>query len=220
MNENTDYPAPGHIDESHSQPFAFCQTCGRTPTPESARVVGRSVYCEPCLEARPWRPTQPAPAQPRALLRPSRAHPHGFPKLPERQTPASPRSSASSPASAPCTTSSTPRVSSTSSSSSSSSPSPTPTASSASSSPAGSSTWPSTPTTPHVPAATACRCPTPSGLTTSASGWDSAKPGREIPTPPPQRNKPRGAPPSKPPKPPSHARCSGFCRPGSRPPAR
>ena len=64
MNENTDYPAPGHIDESHSQPFAFCQTCGRTLTPESARVVGRSVYCEPCLEARLGGSPNPPPPNP------------------------------------------------------------------------------------------------------------------------------------------------------------
>ena len=40
------------MDTSANQPTAYCQSCGRGLTAETARRVGASVYCEPCLEAR------------------------------------------------------------------------------------------------------------------------------------------------------------------------
>ena len=71
MNDSTAFPTPdpssggyesaqassGATDSQSgsrtgAQPFAFCQQCGRGLTQDSARVVGQSVYCEPCLQAR------------------------------------------------------------------------------------------------------------------------------------------------------------------------
>ena len=37
---------------ANDRPSAFCQHCGKPLTPETARPVGQSVYCEPCLEAK------------------------------------------------------------------------------------------------------------------------------------------------------------------------
>ena len=45
-----------------SRPVAFCQTCGRSLTRETARPVGQAIFCEPCLEARlAGGPAQPPP---------------------------------------------------------------------------------------------------------------------------------------------------------------
>jgi Domain of unknown function (DUF5668) len=39
-------------DPNAEKPTAFCQNCGKPLNKETARVVGASVYCEPCLDAR------------------------------------------------------------------------------------------------------------------------------------------------------------------------
>ena len=37
---------------ANDRPHAYCQHCGKPLTMETARTVGQSVYCEPCLEAK------------------------------------------------------------------------------------------------------------------------------------------------------------------------
>ena len=72
MNEAPGFPTPGRSQaapadaaahsQAETQPFAFCQNCGRSLTEDTARVVGASVYCELCLEARlAGAPSQPPP---------------------------------------------------------------------------------------------------------------------------------------------------------------
>jgi hypothetical protein len=39
-------------DPNPEKPTAFCQNCGKPLTQDSARYVGKSVFCEPCLDAR------------------------------------------------------------------------------------------------------------------------------------------------------------------------
>ena len=60
MNDQ-DHSAPGQnaaatgaqsTTPPQATPFAFCQNCGRPLSEHTARVVGQSVFCEPCLEAR------------------------------------------------------------------------------------------------------------------------------------------------------------------------
>ena len=86
MNDSNDFSAPGPVHgslidaqadsaseasearaESQSEsprPVAFCQTCGRPLTRETARPVGQAVFCEPCLEARLAGGPAGGPAQP------------------------------------------------------------------------------------------------------------------------------------------------------------
>lgn len=40
------------FNETQRERVAFCQSCGRGLTAEERRVVGKAVFCEPCLEAR------------------------------------------------------------------------------------------------------------------------------------------------------------------------
>lgn len=40
------------FNETQRERVAFCQSCGRGLTAEERRVVGKAIYCEPCLEAR------------------------------------------------------------------------------------------------------------------------------------------------------------------------
>ena len=53
---------PPEVGAESARPVAFCQTCGRGLTSETARPVGQAVFCEPCLEARlAGGPVQPPP---------------------------------------------------------------------------------------------------------------------------------------------------------------
>ena len=68
MIEQDAIPTPGHTDpvapevQPGAEAFAFCQNCGRALTHQSARAVGQSMFCEPCLEARiAGAPGQPPP---------------------------------------------------------------------------------------------------------------------------------------------------------------
>ena len=64
MNDNLNpTPTPPMENQSGNTPAAFCQQCGRPLTPANARVVGPSVFCEPCLADRLGVPsaTQPPP---------------------------------------------------------------------------------------------------------------------------------------------------------------
>ena len=49
-----DIPSPGHAaaDSAAAQPAGFCQDCGRPLTRETARFVGRGIFCELCLQRR------------------------------------------------------------------------------------------------------------------------------------------------------------------------
>ena len=40
------------FNETQRERVAFCQSCGRGLTAEERRVVGKAIFCEPCLEAR------------------------------------------------------------------------------------------------------------------------------------------------------------------------
>jgi hypothetical protein len=53
MTEQTSSGNPSQTEPNDSTPpAAFCQNCGKPLDKESARVVGASVFCEPCLSAR------------------------------------------------------------------------------------------------------------------------------------------------------------------------